>query len=148
MIKTEFNPSHGIAIQADIVQDVDHLQLDARRWAKYMDGPAFTGSTRSNIYVCAGILPIWKGRWYAWAAISDKAGRREMLWIHRNVLDFLDNLQSYEPETYCRVETTARADQPNALRWLELLGFEREGRLRCYDASGLDHIQYSRIPCH
>ena len=147
MIQVDFRVEHGVAIQAHVIQEVAHLELSAEKWAACQKGPAFTGQGEDGPMVCAGILPVWKGRWFAWAAISAKCRRREMLWIHRNVLGFLDGIQSYKPQKYCRIETTARVDQPNAQRWLELLGFEREGRLRCYDASGLDHIQYARFPC-
>ena len=148
MNKIEFQAEHGVAIQAHVIQEAAHLELTAEKWARYKEGPAFTGENGSGPMICAGVLPVWDGRWYAWAAISEKVRRKEMLWIHRNVHSFLENLQSYEPRKYRRVETTARSDQPNAQRWLELLGFQREGRLRCYDASGLDHIQYARFPCH
>ncbi len=148
MRRVDFRVEHGVAIQVHLVQDVDHLHLSAEKWKTLKnDGPAWTGLSESAPIICCGLLPVWNGRWVAWAAISTKVRRREMLWIHRNVHSFLDNLQSCEPETHCRIETTARADQPNAQRWLELLGFEREGRLRCYDASGNDHIQYARFPC-
>ncbi len=147
MRKVDFRVEHGIEIQANLVQEVAHLKLSAEKWEEYKNGPAFTGQVGDTTMICAGVLPIWKGRWEAWAAISSEVRKREMLWIHRNVLKFLDNVQSCEPEIYCRIETTARADQPEAQRWLELLGFRREGRLRCYDASGIDHIQYARFPC-
>ena len=147
MIQVEFRVEHGIAIQAHVVQEVAHLELSAEKWARYQMGPAFTGQSEDGPMICAGVLPVWKGRWFAWAAISTKCRKREMLWIHRNVLKFLDDLQSGEPETYRRVESTASAEQPDAQRWLELLGFQKEGRLRCYDASGSDHIQYARISC-
>ena len=147
MQQIDFQVEHGMEIQDNIVQEVAHIGISTDTWKDVRDGQAFTGMNGFTPMVCAGVLPIWKGRWLAWAAISVKVGRREMLWIHRNVFRFLDNLQSNEPETYRRIESTARKDQPDAQRWLELLGFEREGRLRCYDASGNDHIQYARFPC-
>lgn len=148
MDKISFQVEHGIAIQSQVIQEVGHLQLSAEYWQRHKDeGPAFTGDNGDGPMICAGVMAAWEGRWFAWAAISVKVRRTEMLWIHRNVHSFLQNLQSNEPGKYHRVETTARADQPNAQRWLEMLGFEKEGRLRCYDASGLDHIQYARFPC-
>ena len=147
MEKVKFQVEHGLVIQSNVTQEISHLKMSAEKWMRHQMGPSFTGIECGYPYICAGILPIWEGRWEAWAAISVKVRHREMLWAHRNVFAFLDTLQTGEPEKYRRVETTARSDQPNAQRWLELLGFQKEGRLRCYDASGLDHIQYARISC-
>ncbi len=148
MERVAFCVEHGAQIQASIAQQVEHLKLTAEKWTKCTDGPAFTGHEDGCPYVCSGVLPVWYGRWCAWSAISDLAGPKEMLWIHRHTLKFLDDVQSADPERYRRIEATARVDQPDAMRWLGMLGFVYEGKLRCYDASGLDHIQYARISCH
>jgi len=148
MEKVPFRALHGLQIQMSVAQEISHLTLSASKWAEYEGGPAYTGVEEGCPYVCAGILESWYGRWLAWAAISHNAGPREMLWIHRQTRKFLVDLQALDSERYRRIEATARVDEPEAQRWLEMLGFVKEGRLRCYDASGLDHFQYARIPCH
>ena len=148
MEKVAFCALHGLQIQMSVAQEVSHLMLSSEKWQEYERGPAYSGVEEGHPYVCAGILESWHGRWLAWAAISHHAGPREMLWIHRQTRKFLVDLQALDSQRYRRIEATARVDEPEAQRWLEMLGFVKEGRLRCYDASGLDHFQYARIPCH
>jgi hypothetical protein len=43
------------------------------------------------------------------------------------------------------IKETARADAPKARRFLEFLGFEREGLLKAYGPDGADHVLFAKI---
>ena len=149
MQKIDFKPEHGQEISRHTAQQISHLDISRDTWAQVGSlGSAFSGVEDGDIYVCSGILPLWSGRWALWGAVSNRAGPRHMLWIHRRALEWLDGLQQSEPEVFRRIEATARADELAARKWLEMLGFWSEGCLCSYDAVGNDHIQYARISCH
>lgn len=136
-------------VTANVAQEVSHLQLSAEKWLSMSEeGHAYTGIEAGTVYICSGIVPVWPGRWQLWSAVSKYAGPAKMLWIHRQALEWLDGMQKSSPVEFMRIEATAKADEPHSIRWLEMLGFEIEGRLRCYDANGNDHLLYARISCH
>jgi hypothetical protein len=145
--KVPFKPIHGLALTAEAVQEVperilaccgtEHWQEIARR------GEAYSGLDEGLLFFCAGVAPIWHGRWYVWAILSANTTPTRMLWLHRQAIKWLDGMQ--QGEEFRRLEATARADAPAANRWLRMLGFECEGYLRCYDADGNDHRLYARV---
>ena len=149
MEKIDLRPEHVQEISRDIAQEISHLDTGLEAWKSIVQfGRGFSGVENGDVYVCSGILPVWTGRWILWGAVSNKTGPRQMLWIHRRALEWLDGLQQSSPKEFRRIEATARMDEPQAIKWLEMLGFWREGVLLCYDAAGNDHIQYARISCH
>lgn len=44
-----------------------------------------------------------------------------------------------------RLQATIRADVDFAERWIEVLGFEKEGLLRKFGPSGEDHFMFARV---
>ena len=101
-------------------------------------GPAFAGVHGGRVLGAAGLLPQWDGRAIAWALLSESAGS-QMLAITRAVKRFL------AMQVYRRIDTWAEVDFAPAHRWLELLGFEREARVRAYTPQGADAYLYARI---
>jgi len=147
--KIDFKPEHGLEISGDVVQEISHLNMSQEAWEKICQwGRGFTGVDDGKVRVCSGIIPLWPGRWALWCAVSNGVGPSQMLWIHRQALEWLEGLQMSGPTEFRRIEATARIDQPQAMKWLHMLGFWKEGTLRCYDVAGNDHIQYARISCH
>ncbi len=152
MEAVDFKPIHGLALLEHFAQAVPEYisqQLGTEKFQEVAGkscGHCYSGVDDGEIFVCAGVLPVWPGCWRIWAMVSRNIMPHQMLWLHRAGLQWLDQLQV--THEFRRIETTARVDSPDALRWLEMLGFECEGRLRCYDADGNDHRMYSRIACH
>jgi len=105
--------------------------------------PSFTGFWDEEIIGCAGVTPVWHGRAIAWALISIHAGPARMLAIHRDVGEFLDDVQR-RPE-FRRIEATCAREFTAARRWVIMLGFQHEGLMRRYDAQGVDHDLYARV---
>lgn len=147
---TDFKPVHGLALLKNFAQSVpDYIvrNIETERFAEIASCQhAYSGFDDGELFVCAGIMPIWPGSWRAWAMIGQRTTARQMLTLHRNVSGWLKRIQT--SDDFRRIETTARADSPAALRWLAMLGFECEGHLRRYDADGNDHKIFSRIACH
>lgn len=89
-----------------------------------------------------GIFPIWDGVGEAWvlpAALVQKHKRMFVKLIRENMAQMTNEFN------FRRVQATARADAPKARRFLEFLGFEREGFLRAYGPDGADHVLYAKL---
>ena len=103
-------------------------------------GLAMTAREGDRILLCGGILPTGAhpALGVLWAVLAADAGRH-MLWLHRATRRFIDisPLQ--------RLEATVEDGFPAGCRWLELLGFEYEGRMRAYGLNGETHLRYARI---
>jgi hypothetical protein len=101
-------------------------------------GPAYSLVDGDEVFATAGLIKQWDHRAIAWALISGEAGKHFFA-LHKAVRRAL-NLHYYR-----RVETAVACDFPQGHRWAELLGFEREGRMRAYTPDGHDCDLYARI---
>lgn len=112
-------------------------------WEKVIPAYSFSGFNSDQPLGASGLLPIHPGRAFGWAMVAEGVGRHDMLWIHRQIRAFLDEWQQHRQ--FQRVECLVQAEWSAAERWAEMLGFEREGRLRCYDPYGRDYLIMARI---
>lgn len=99
--------------------------------------PAQTALRGKEIVASAGLYPTWPGRAIAWAFFSDLRPRE---WVQVTVR--LGEVLATQP--FERIEATAAADFPQAVMFLERLGFRREGLLRSYVA-GQDYYMMARV---
>ncbi len=115
-----------------------------RNWIERMEKKdrAFTLIDNGHLVAAGGIIPIWDGMGEAWLIPSDvmPGYRLQVIKIVRKRIDEIidsDNLR--------RLQATVRADYDVATRFVEFLGFKREGLMRNYGPGGADHYMYSRI---
>jgi len=101
-------------------------------------GPAFTALEGETPVACAGIAGCGGGRFLAWSVISQR-GLARFGGIHRGVRRFLDIAD------YRRIEAVVDIEHKKAIRWIEVLGFEREGVMRKYTENGRDCYLYARL---
>lgn len=104
------------------------------------EGEAFTAESEDKILACAGIFPMWQGRYIAWAYISRYA-IRHMVGVHRAVLSFLDNCSA------SRVEATVDEGFEAGHKWMKMLGFSLETPfpMRNYRPGGGNSFLYARV---
>jgi len=149
---TRFDPEHAEHILANIQQgqakDGAMSIWNGVAWekvAKQIFSYSFVDADLTPI-AAFGFIEAWPGRGMAWSLLSNRVGRKEMLYIHRKaVLAAHTAMNPLTPLNFRRLETAVRTDFPEAVRWIELLGFTREGLMRAYDAAGDDYYLYSRI---
>ena len=80
-------------------------------------------SHQGEVIACAGILPQTEHRAYIWALLGSGAGRY-MVALHKQVSSFLAQ------QSYIRLETVVTRGFTAGERWVRLLGFTHEGRLK------------------
>jgi hypothetical protein len=124
-------------VQSSQIQQVSHVPAT---YASVERPPGLSMTVRDgeHILLCGGVIPTGPTHGTLWAALSADAGHR-MLWLHRATRRFLDI------ETRRRIEATVEDGFPAGCRWLDLLGFEFEGRMRGYGDNGETHLRYARI---
>lgn len=141
MIVEPFRTEH---LQALISQGVQPSQLHQvshvpATYASVARPPGLSLTARDGeaIVLCGGIIPSAHVG-ILWAVLAADAGRH-MLWLHRATQRFL-TLQRWQ-----RIEATVEEGFPAGCRWLELLGFEFEGRMRAFGVDGETHLRYARV---
>ena len=108
----------------------DMLTADgSRAWSAVHDG---------KVIGCAGIAKAHSQMGIAWALLSPDAGRW-MVRIDRATRGVLVSCG------FRRVEADADPEFAAGRRWLEMLGFQYEGRKRCCTPEGRDMLLYARV---
>lgn len=142
MIIVPFKPEHLANIMLQPSQMVFQPTLQDPQYGQMLAtaGPAYAAVEGDAVFACAGLIPQWENRAVAWALISSAAGRHFTI-IHRAVL------RTFELHPFRRIETGVNADFEQGHRWLRMLGFQREGRMRAYTPDGHDCDLYARVTC-
>lgn len=120
-------------VQLRLGQAMDEASLKAAIDA----GVALAATDGRRILGMAGICELWPDRGLAWALLAE-AQTATMLPIHRATAGMLAATPFRRVEAHVAVEHEAGA------RWMRLLGFEREGRMRAF-WQGQDYDLYARV---
>lgn len=139
MIVEPFRPDHLKELPLQLAQAHLSATVAGKEYAAALSlGEAYAALIEGRPVACAGLVEMWPGRAIAWALLSRDAGPH-FLKIHRAVARMLDLCPCH------RVEAYADAGFPAASRWLETLGFAREGVMRAFTADRRDCFLYARI---
>jgi hypothetical protein len=117
---------------------VSHVPVTLARLLR-LPGAALTALEGDHVLMTGGLMPTGDQMAVLWAVLADDAGAH-MVRLDKAVRRFLAI-----HERYRRLEASVQQDFPEGCRWLELLGFEREGPLRAYGDDGADHWRYARV---
>lgn len=101
-------------------------------------GPAWHVRRDGALVALGGYTPVWEGRAVVWGYLGANSGP-SMAAMTRKVRAELDALALEFP----RIEAYASRNYGAASRWLNLLGFRREGLMRKF-AGGRDYFLYAR----
>lgn len=103
-------------------------------------GLAYTAMDNGKPVACAGIVEVWPGRGYAWALLSEQAGRW-MVQISRAVR------RAIALSGLRRIEMAVDADFVAGRRWAVMLGFilETPEPMRAYLPDGRDAYLFSKV---
>lgn len=131
-----FEPRHLRRVAPQPAQAALALYRDwlADRLDPYaLRGCAFTGLIDGKVVGCAGVRPLWPGVGEAWAVFSLEALDRRVS-LFRAAARGLAALE--DAQALRRIQATCHADHAAGARFLQALGFEREGVLRRYGLHG------------
>lgn len=106
-------------------------------------GPAITLLNDSlEIVACAGVIMGFEGVGEFWM-IPGKLVPKYPKSVWKEAKAFIDD--SVERFKLCRIQATIREVDLKAIRWIERLGFEREGLMRRYGLDRLNYFMYARV---
>jgi len=106
-----------------------------------MRGPALTGFSDGEIIACGGIMPLWKGVGEAWVVTSPLVLKCSFSFVKviLRKLPIFSNILELE-----RVQTTVDVEHTTSIKWVERMGFVREGLMHKY-INGRDYYRYALI---
>jgi hypothetical protein len=136
-----FIASHAASIVLQPMQRFGPVISDADARTLEAVGPCYSAlGDDGRVLACAGLIPQWEGRALAWGMVAHDAGPH-LVRITREVRRFLASCG------YARVEAAVDALFPAAIRWIEMLGFERETPepMRNFAPSGRPAYLYARL---
>ena len=139
MIVIPYKADHLKVLMIQEAQQYMQVYISEADTKALEQGHAYTGFKNGTVLICAGVMPIWKGRGLAWAYVAQQAGRH-MVELTKNVKRVLDTLP------FNRIEAAVDVDFKPGHRWARLLGFELEvERMRKFRPDGGDSALYARV---
>lgn len=90
-----------------------------------------------RVLAMGGVMKVWDGRGSAWGLLEDDIGTAMPL-IHKVVRRTLDIAP------FQRVEAQVAVGHEAGQRWVRLLGFQHEGRMRAF-FRGQDYDLFARV---
>jgi len=138
-------------LQYNDIFDIETREEDKERfiyqsydewWAIIEKSDAYTILYNNEILWCGGICIYQKWIGEAWILCSKIANNYPIITFRttKKILDKIINIRNL-PRTQAVSRNNCERDQ----RFLECLGFQREGKLRKYGPDGNDYYMYSRI---
>lgn len=104
-------------------------------------GQSLTALYGDEILCCGGIDPVWEGVGEAWT-VNGPLTKVYPLTFHKTIARWLKLLS--RKYGLVRIQSIVDVADPMHVKWIEALGFEREGVLRKYHW-GKDYAIYARI---
>lgn len=112
--------------------------LNEEYQASALSGPAMAVEMDGRVIFLGGVIEMWSGRALAWSLVSSAAAPH-LLRLTRETEKFFAALPYHRIECYVDWDFTA------GHRWAALLGFEFEGRMKCFSPLGTDMAMYGRV---
>lgn len=140
MIVRPFQPYHVDLLRAQGVQgaQLNEVSLVLGPCANVPPGPAVSAFDGDRILICGGIAKITNTNGVCWALLSEEAGKH-MHSLHFAVKRFI-TLQPWR-----RLEASVEEGFGAGCRWVELLGFQLEGRMLKYGERGENYLRYAKV---
>ena len=144
---SKFSAAHGVGIVAQPMQAADGHRVHEwglEQWTpvEHASRIAWSAFSGGRCVAAGGIYEYWKGRGGAWMMVGSDVRGARMVPIHRKVEAAIFEAHSLG---MVRIETAVRCGFEAGVRWIEMLGFRREGVFRRYSPDGSDHYAYAKV---
>lgn len=104
-------------------------------------GASLTALYDDEVFCCGGVNVLWKGVGEAWT-VNGPLTVKYPVTFHKLISRWLALFtKKYDLQ---RLQAIVEAGNEMHVKWIESLGFEREGTLRKYH-DGRDYLMYARI---
>lgn len=103
-------------------------------------GTSYTFRHEGKVYACGGVVDIWDKMGEMWLTLADDMD----LPVFSVCSVMRDYVESLIGNPYRRLQATVKVGETKAIRFIEWLGFEREGLMRQYGVEGADYYIYAR----
>ena len=140
-----YEPDHALRIK--IRAEYDGEKREHREWKRWsidnqIQGPAWSIMNGEEIVACCGVRILWEGVGEAWLVFSGG--------VEGHTIEATKIIRRYlrriiEDQKLRRVQAFTSVNAPKSARYLEVLGFEKEGVLRKLGRDGSDHYCYAII---
>lgn len=107
-----------------------------------VDGLSYTAMCDGEVYAMFGLYPLWKGVAEAWLLPSTKLENRKIV-FHKGSLRFF-TYASQKLKLH-RIQVYVRSSNVQAVKWIEMMYFKREGLLERYGPDINDYYVYGRL---
>jgi len=131
------------------IDDVFRVQLDyefshesRRSLIEHPNIDAFTLEDDGEILAVGGAHIMWTGVAEAWVLVSPSGKKHGRLFARYAKRRFEGMLQE---NAITRMQATIHVTDESAMRFVEWLGFEKEGLMRKYGVDGDDYIRVARV---
>ncbi len=119
------------------------INEDPSKWEQIAGNSiAYSFYHKESLIFCGGIVVHYAGFGEAWVLCSPKAETLPK-GVFRLAKEFLD--KNIKDKKLFRVQAVVRCDWPQAQKFVEKLGFIKEGILKKYGLDQSDYIMYARI---
>ena len=105
-------------------------------------GPAYTLFRDGEIVASAGFYVLWPGVAEAWMICTPLIFKYPLAFV-RAVKEVFKNIDKLS--IFTRIQATVRASDKRAVKFLEHLGFHKEGFMARYGPDGTDHFMMGRL---
>jgi hypothetical protein len=123
-----------VPLVGDMVSYGRHLAAQGPAWSVFDSDGKFLGAGGLGFY--------WRGVAEGWLILS-RATDRFPVSLHKIVRTMID--RAFATHNLKRLQVSVPISATRSVRWIERLGFQREGEMRCYGPDGSDFRLYSIV---
>jgi len=122
------------SVEGDVGHAVEYL-AHQHEWS-----PATSIFWDGSLVACAGIMNMWPKVGAMWSLISKNIPGNGVLAV-RSAKERIENVM----QDYRRIQVEVLTDSDVSVRFIEFLGFTREGTMKSYGPGGQDYYLYARV---
>lgn len=137
----DFDPDHLNKLP---VRDIDALFIrenSATLMKRLPKGLTFTGTYDDQIFAMFGLVPYWKGCYECWLIPASDLDTHKMK-MHRTSLRFFEYTAKILRAN--RYQCYVYSSNYPAIRWIEMMLFQREGLMKKFGPNQEDFLLYAR----
>lgn len=137
-----FTPDHILAIDTPLLATYSRDDIYSAAKDHAVRGECYTLSGDGLIVACGGVDVMWEGVGEAWTILSRHIVRYKKS-LHRTTRECLEDI--IDCNHLHRVQAHVLSTDATAIRWIERLGFHREGLCGRYGPHREDYLLYARL---